>query len=197
MQHNFSYEEYCNIPYKRGYDGGRYCYKRWVIDKNGSRAPYKCKKSGNPDLQSTYFVNQDKSEVLRFIRLDVDYDKSSHEFKTKNVLSWELIQDKLKQYPHVFEAIEYVTRSTSGTGFHILFGIAPLPLDERTNGAQISARQLQFQVIQILNEIGIGADPAALGLKQDFCTYIKKNNLVYHNEILTKRIEKEAKNQRI
>lgn len=194
MQPSFNYQDHRNLPYiKFGYDGGRYLYKKWVIDKHGNRVAYKCRKSQNPDLQSTYFVNQDNSEVLRFIRLDIDYDKSCHEFKTENVLSWELIQEKLKQYPQFFEAIEYVTRSTSGKGLHILFGIAPLPLDERTNGAQISARQLQFQLIQILNELGIGADPAALGLKQDFCTYKNKNNLIYHNEILTKRIEKEAK----
>ena len=181
-----------NIKPKK--EGGRYIFKKWVKDKNGYRIPVNCKKSANPDLQSTYFVNPDKSEVLRLIRLDVDYNKSSDEFKTPdNKLDWQLIQERLKFYPQILEAIEYVIKSTSGTGFHILFGIAPLPLDERTNGAQISARQLQYNLVQIFNEIGIGADPAALGLKQDFCTYNKKKNLVYHNEILTKRIEKEAK----
>ncbi|MBX9837642.1 MAG: hypothetical protein K2X69_04910 [Silvanigrellaceae bacterium] len=164
------------------------------MDKNKNRIPVNCKKSANPDLQSTYFVNPDKTEVLRYIRLDIDYNKSRDEFRSPDYkLDWQLIQERLKQYPKLFEAIEYVIKSTSGTGFHILFGLAPLPLDERTNGAQISARQLQYNLIQIFNEIGIGADPAALGLKQDFCTYNKKKSLVYHNEILTKRVEKEAK----
>ncbi|KAB8039126.1 hypothetical protein GCL60_09735 [Silvanigrella paludirubra] len=188
---SYLHQAICLKPKK---EGGRYIFKKWVKVKNGNKIPVNCKKSASPDLQSTYFVNPDKTEVLRYIRLDIDFNKSRDEFKSPdNKLDWHLIQERLKQYPKLFEAIEYVIKSTSGTGFHILFGLAPLPLDERTNGAQISARQLQYNLIQIFNEIGIGADPAALGLKQDFCTYNKKKSLVYHNEILTKRVEKEAK----
>lgn len=179
------------------YESGKYVFKRWHLAKDNYRIAVKCKKSHNPDLQSTYFTNPDGSEVLRYIRLDVDFEKSNDEFKFDNKLSWELIQNCLQQYPKLFEAIEYVTRSTSGKGLHILFGVSPLPLYERTQGAQISARQLQFQLIQIFNELGIGADPSGLGLKQDFCTYNKKRNLVYHNELLTKRIEREAKKPRV
>nr|BFD33519.1 hypothetical protein GTC16762_31380 [Pigmentibacter ruber] len=179
------------------YESGKYIFKKWQIAKDNYRIPVKCKKSSNPDLQSTYFTNTDGNEVLRYIRLDVDFEKSNDEFKKDNKLCWELIQNSLGQYSKILEGIEYVTRSTSGRGLHILFGVSPLPLYERTQGAQISARQLQYQLIQIFNELGIGADPSGLGLKQDFCTYNKRSNLVYHNELLTKRIEREAKKSRV
>ncbi|BBH54615.1 hypothetical protein [Fluviispira sanaruensis] len=188
LQSLFQYQSY------KKYDGGRFIYKKWGIDSQGNKIPRIVKRSEEPDLQSTYLCNKDRSEILRYIRLDIDFDKSRFELRNSEntCLSWEAIQNTLSKFPQIFEAIEYVTKSTSGKGFHILIGLSPLPLDGRTYGAQINARQLQQLLIEVFNELGIGADPSGAGLKQDFCTYRKVKGIVYHNELLTKRIEKES-----
>jgi hypothetical protein len=175
------------------YNGGRYIYKRWGKDSEGNRFAFKTSRNSNPELQSTYLYNQDGKESLRYIRLDIDYEKSNGEFKTNGRLNWKLIKERIKEFPQIIDGIEYVTKSYSGKGLHILFGISPLPLDHRTINTQIMARQLQKNLIEIFNEIGIGADPCAMGLKQDFSTYRKKENLVFQNEILTRRIERQSK----
>ncbi len=175
------------------YNGGRYIYKRWGKDSEGNRFAFKTNRNSNPELQSTYLYNHDGKESLRYIRLDIDYEKSNLEFKLNGRLNWELIKKRIKDFPQILDGIECVTKSYSGKGLHILFGLSPLPLDHRTINTQIMARQLQKNLIEIFNEIGIGADSCAMGLKQDFSTYRKKENIVFQNEILTRRIERQSK----
>lgn len=177
------------------YKGGRYVYKKYQKDADGSRVAYPCPRWDNPQLQSTYFINPDRSYVLRFIRIDVDADKTLPIWKNeKGEVDWFKVADELRaNFPNIARQIEYVIRSISGLGFHILIGLASLPLEESTYKAQLLAYSIQVDLIKILNELGIGADPAGRSLKQDFSTFRNDENVIHSNPILTKRIELSAK----
>ena len=176
------------------YEGGRYRYKKYG-EENGVRVAAICFREQNPDLQSSYFYNLDGSEALRHIMLDIDADKTSPEFKDENgVVSWPKMACFLSVlFPHLLRQIEYVVRSHGKKGLHILIAITPLPLNLKTVAGQLLARKVQSNVIQILNFCGIGADPAAIGLRRDFATFRNSENVLHHNRILTKKIENTAK----
>ena len=177
-----------------GYVGGRFIYYRWLPDLNGVIIPQRCNRTDNPDLQTTYLYNQDGSEILRYIRLDIDANKTLPIWKDEHgAVSWSLISKELDKYPVIKRQIEKVTLSRSKRGLHILIGIAPLPLINESMQAQMLARKIQSNLITCFNEIGIGADPSGRGLKVLFSTYRNQNNLIHSNQILTKNIEKSAK----
>ncbi|APJ05275.1 hypothetical protein [Silvanigrella aquatica] len=181
-------------PKYTGYVGGRFIYYRLVPDLNGELVPQRCNRTDNPELQSTYLYNQDGSEVLRYIRLDIDAEKTIDSWKDENgVVSWTLISRELEKYPGIKRQIEKVILSRSKRGIHILIGLAPLPLISESIQAQLLARKIQSNLITCFNELGIGADPAGRGLKLLFSTYRNHENLVHSNQILTKNIEKSAK----
>jgi hypothetical protein len=184
-------------PKYTGYVGGRFGYYRWIIGLNGEEIPERCNRTDNPDLQTTYMYNQDGSEILRYIRLDIDAEKTLPCWKDENgVVSWSLISRELDKNPDISpikRQIEKVTLSRSKKGLHILIGIAPLPLINESIQAQMLARKIQSNLITCLNEIGIGADPSGRGLKVLFSTYRNQNNIVHSNQILTKNIENSAK----
>lgn len=181
-------------PKYTGYIGGRFGYYRWIIGLNGEEIPERCNRTDNPDLQTTYMYNQDGSEILRYIRLDIDANKTLPIWKDEHgAVSWSLISRELDKYPAIKRQIEKVTLSRSKKGLHILIGIAPLPLVSESLQAQMLARKIQSNLITCLNEIGIGADPSGRGLKVLFSTYRNQNNIVHSNQILTKQIEKSAK----
>lgn len=181
---------------KDRYGGGRFVYKKWILDEHGNRIAEKCYRQDYPDLQSTYFYNQDGSEVLRLLRIDVDADKTLPLWKDENgAVDWFKVAQELRErFPNIIRQIEFVTRSQSKKGIHILIGLAPLPLTDNTIKTQIFARKIQSNIITIFNELGIGADTSGKGLKQDFATYRRDENVIHANPILTKRIEKSAKN---
>jgi hypothetical protein len=177
-----------------GYTGGKFIYYRWVPDINGELIPQRCNRADNPELQSTYMYNQNGLEVLRYIRLDIDAEKTSPCWKDDNgVVSWSLISKELDKYPAILKQIEKIILSRSKRGLHILLGIAPLPLISESIQAQLLARKIQSNLITCFNELGIGADPAGRGLKLLFSTYRNKENVIHSNQILTKNIEKSAK----
>jgi hypothetical protein len=176
-----------------GYVGGRFIYYKWVPDLNDELIPQRCNRADNPELQSTYMYNQDGSEVLRYIRLDIDAEKTLDCWKEDGAVSWTLISRELEKYPVIRKQVEKVILSRSKRGLHILVGIAPLPLISEAIKAQILARKIQSNLITCFNELGIGADPAGRGLKLLFSTYRNHDNVVHSNQILTKNIEKSAK----
>lgn len=180
---------------KFGYTGGRYYYKKFEYDEEGNRFAKPCPRNQTPDLQSTYLYNHDRSEVLRYIRLDIDANKTLSQFKNEEgAISWQKISHEIKQVEEKLNKyFEYVTFSHSKKGLHLVIGIVPLPLEERSKSAQFMARKIQSDFISILNHVGIGADPSGKGLKQDFSTYRNTTNVVHHNEILTRKIENAAK----
>lgn len=187
-------EKYAKPQKYTGYTGGKFGYYRWVIDLNGELIPERCNRSDNPDLQTTFMYNQDGSEVLRYIRLDIDADKTLPCWKDEEgVVSWPLISRELEKYPVIKRQFEKVVLSRSKKGLHLLIGIAPLPLRTESVQAQMLARKIQSNLITCFNEIGIGADTAGRGLKLLFSTYRNHENVIHSNQILTKQIEKSAK----
>lgn len=197
-----TFEKKYNNPKKHisndtGYRGGQFVYYKWLPDLNGDLIPQRCNRTDNPDLQSTYMFNQDGSEVLRYIRLDIDANKTLPSWKDENgAVSWPLISGELEKNPDlrpIKRQIEKVTLSRSKKGLHILIGIAPLPLSSESVKAQMLARKIQSNLITCLNEIGIGADPYGKGLKVLFSTYRNQDNLIHSNQILSKKIEKSGK----
>ncbi len=179
------------------YTGGRYCYKKFELNVEGDRIAQRCFREQNPDLQSTYFYNYDASEVLRFLRIDLDAKNTIAEYLDENgAISWKKIAHKLKEdFPELLRQIEYVTISHGKKGLHLVMGLSPLPLNDKTLPTQNLARKVQSEIITILNFLGIGADEAGKGLKQDFSTFRNASNVVHHNKILTKKIENLAKHK--
>ena len=181
---------------KPKYSGGRYLYFKWKLDLNGNRIAVQCKRDDKPDLQSTYFVNEDGLETIRYIRLDIDANKTLPCWKDESgAVDWFKIAPELNhRFPNISAQIEYVMRSHSKKGIHILIGLAPLPLTDKTTKTQFFIRKIQANLIDIFTEIGVGADPAGKGLKNFFSSFRVKENIIHSNAILTKRIEKSAKN---
>ena len=178
-----------------GYRGGRYAYYKWELDPQGNRVkPERCYLEHKPDLQSTYLYNQDGSEALRNLFFDIDASRTRPQWKDEfGVVSWPLIETFLAQeYPEILRYIEFGMRSHGGKGLHILLGFAALPLREQTFQTQMLCRWIQSSLIKIFNEIGIGADEGAKGLKRTFSTFQNEKNVVYRNGFLTNRIEKSA-----
>ena len=177
------------------YTGGRYAYKKYTVNSEGARIAQRCYREQDPDLQSTYFYNYNASEVIRLLFFDIDAKYTSAEYKDENgVVIWQKIAQLLKElFPQFLRQIEFVVRSQGKKGIHILMGISPLPLNDKTLPAQYLARKIQSDVISILNFLGIGADFAGTGLKHDFATYRNADNVLHHNRILTKKIENVAK----
>ena len=177
------------------FSGGRHVYKKFEVNAEGSRIARRVLRADSPDLQSTYIYNFDGSEVLRYIRLDLDAHKTLSEWKDETgAISWKKIAQYLREnYPNILRQIEYVTVSRSKKGLHILIGLSPLPLSEKTRRAQYLARKIQTNLIDIFNELGIGADAGGKGLKQDFSTFRKQENVIHHNRLLTQKIENSAK----
>ena len=183
--------------------GSRFEYKKTAI-KEGNRVAYFCTRD-EADWQSNCILNKFIDEdgqyqalkLLRYIRIDVDAEKCSPKMLTKegvinvNKVKWILS----KKHKVLLNQIEYITKSTSGKGVHILIGLSSLPLNEDTSHAQNFVRKIQLDIIDILNEFGIGADKSSTGLVQDFCTYRKESNVLLHNEVLTKRIDNSAKSR--
>ena len=134
--------------------GGRHVYKKFEVNAEGSRIARRVLRVDSPDLQSTYIYNFDGSEVLRYIRLDLDANKTRLEWKDESgSISWKKIAQHLKEnYPNILRQIEYVTVSRSKKGLHILVGLSPLPLSEKTRRAQYLARKIQSNLIEIFNE---------------------------------------------
>jgi len=175
-----------------------YFYKKWETQENSERIPIACTRWQNPDLQSTFIYNEDCRvlKVLRHLRIDVDADKTAGEFKDEEgCVLWPKVATVLNErFPDIGRYVEYVIKSHSAKGLHILFGLAPLPLSPETEKTQNLARKIQSNLIDIFIELGIGADPASKGLEQFFSTFRNTKNVVHHNRILTARIEKSAKN---
>ena len=180
------------------YAGGRHVYKKFDVNAEGARIARRVLRAESPDLQSTYIYNFDGSEVLRYIRLDLDAHKTLSEWKDETgAISWKKISQYLKEnYPNILRQIEYVVLSRSKKGLHILIGLSPLPLVEKTKRAQFFCRKIQSNLIDIFNELGIGADAGGKGLKQDFSTFRKQENVIHHNRLLTQKIENSAKKRR-
>ena len=114
--------------------GGRHVYKKFEVNAEGSRVARRVLRADSPDLQSTYIYNFDGSEVLRYIRLDLDAHKTSSEWKDETgTISWKKIAPSLREnYPNILRQIEYVTLSRSKKGLHILIGKTELVLSKIT-----------------------------------------------------------------
>ena len=174
------------IPYS---PTGRHKYKQYYLNNEGERVAGYCKKQ-NADLQSCGITNPSSSVVLRYLMLDLDAHRAEEQWKNQDgSLNWPKIYSYLcLNYPKISKYIEYATKSYSKKGVHIIFGFSALPLSDETRKMQSICAQIQSLLMDIFNEIGLGADTGARGLNRDFSTFQNKYNVLHHNKILTKRI---------
>ena len=172
----------------------RHNHKKWKqID--GKRFAVPCAR-GTADLMSTVIKNKTGSQVVRYVMLDIDFKRTISKYKDSNEkhIVWHRVFEEIQKiHPTLAQYIEYITLSTSGTGIHIILGVTPLPLYNKSIAAQKMLKKTQSEIIQLLNELGIGADENSRGLVRDFCTFRKDSNLLFKNELLTERLEKSAK----
>ena len=172
-----------------------YQFKNWTWDECGKRQAAKTVRplrDEYPDLINTcYFNRATGSETLYCIGLDLDAHRAGKHWKTKaGKLKWARIRRFLaEKHPEVFQYIFASVRSTSGNGLAVYFAISPLELVPSTKSAQKAARGLQGQLQQLFNRYELGADPAADGLKRDFCNWQNLEKTVYNNPLVLKAIQ--------
>ena len=169
-------------------------YKKWK-EKNGKRFAVPCARR-EADLMSTIIKNKTGSKVVRYVMFDIDFKRTISKYKDSNssrIVWHRVFEEIIKVHPTLAQYIEYITLSSSGTGIHLIIGITPLPLYTKSTAAQKMLKKTQIGIIQLLNEIGIGADENSRGLVRDFCSFRKDANVLFQNELLTDRLEKSAK----
>jgi hypothetical protein len=171
------------------YKGGTHEYKRYY-EIDGQRLIASCSRI-YAHLQSCGITNPTGSIALRYIMIDIDADRSHSKWKdSEGALDWQKIHTHLSsKLSKIYNAIEYVTRSYSKKGIHLIFGFSALPLDDSTRRMQGACIQSQNYIIKILNDSGLGADEGARGLNRHFSTFRNTDNILHQNKILTKRIE--------
>jgi hypothetical protein len=175
---------------KKVYSGGTHSYKRYYSQDDGERSVASCSRA-YAHLQSCGITNPTGSVVLRYLMIDIDAHRSSSKWlDAEGALDWQKIHNHLStKIPKIYGQIEFVTRSYSKKGIHLIIGFNPLPLDDTTKRMQSACAQIQNYIIKILNNDGLGADEGARGLNRDFSTFRNTDNILHHNNILTKRIE--------
>jgi hypothetical protein len=175
--------------------GGKHIYKQFCLDSDGLRYPKNCKRWESPDLMSSYFVNFDCSHVLRYLAVDVDFSRTNQEFIEESKVSHKKIMRALNnEFHELARQIEYSVVSHSGRGLHLILGLTPMILSDESLNGQMLAKKVHSQIVDILIDMGIGADPACKGrIKADFSTFRNQDKVEHHNRILTQKIENAAK----
>jgi hypothetical protein len=133
----------------------------------------------------TYAENHD-SQTLLFLTFDLDYEKAFDVWKKDGLLDVDAILAFLEAfYPLVFKYLAHVTRSNGGRGLGLALAISPLELGEHPEIEKLG-RMVQARLISLLNSFGMGADPAAKGLKRAMPNFKNpKSNLYTNFKMLT------------
>nr|BFD33751.1 hypothetical protein GTC16762_33700 [Pigmentibacter ruber] len=177
----------------RNFSLGTHQYLEFYYE-NGSRLARPCRRIF-ADIQSCVIENKTGTRVLRYLMLDLDAKRASGRWKDDDdKLDIHKIKDYLAQnYPDILDGIEYATRSYGGKGIHLIFGFSAFPLNFDTHKMQNLTRYTQRLLIKIFDELEMGADMGAAGLGRYFSTFHKKENVLYHNQILKARIDTQHK----
>lgn len=162
-----------------------YSFKNWRWDNDGNRhGAFDVDPKGNrssPDLISTAVTNRTGSKTVLTLDIDVDAKRTDAKWIDTGVVSWNKVSELLRgEYPLIFDAIDVVVRSTSGSGFHLLIGIKALELGGNWNQIYFIrlAESVQKRLVKLLNVHGIGADPSALGLVRDYPNHFDTRRLI-------------------
>ncbi|MFW7382402.1 MAG: hypothetical protein ACOH5I_26630 [Oligoflexus sp.] len=166
-----------------------YQYKNWRF-QNGIRAgAYSVNPVERPmaDLISTAVKNPAKgTQTVLTLDLDIDFKRTQDKWLNGDRVDWQKVSSHLReQHEPVFDAIDAVVMSTSGSGFHLLIGVQPLEMgyNPRQQWFRYRAETVQRRLIKLLNDAGIGADPAAAGLVRDYPNHFKTERLLYGSEL--------------
>ncbi len=172
---------------------GKHDYKQY-LDVDGQKLIISCARI-YAHLQSCGILNPTGSVVLRYLMIDIDAHRTTQKWKYEDgSINYSKVHNHLStKLSKICASIEYITRSHGGKGIHLIIGFTALPLEDSTIKMQVVCSQIQNLIIMILNDYGLGADEGARGLNRLFSTFRDEKNLLHHNNILTKNIEKQRK----
>lgn len=186
-------ESFCMYAIREKYKfASNHKYLRYYNDSDGLRVAEFCNRH-NADLQSCVIKNNKAQiDVLRYIMIDLDAKNADDAWlDDENALDWSKVFSSLNHYiPSISKHIEYATKSYSKKGIHLVFGFTALPLLDSSVKMQNLCYKIQHNLIEIFNEMKLGADTGARGLRRFFSTFRNKENVLHQHKLLTKRIEK-------
>lgn len=172
-----------------------YQFKIWLYDDAGSRrgaVVVRPIRRDCADLVNTCYRNPATgTATLYSIVWDLDAHRADERWKTRcGKLNWKKIKKFLfSEYPEFAQYILAAIRSTSGKGIALAIAISPMELVTETQRAQNAARVLQNKILVLLNQVGLGADPGALGLERDFPNWHDAARLLYINKMVMPAVQ--------
>ena len=125
------------------------------------------------DYICSAYINENGQKVAYVIPLDIDAKEKSTSKRwldSTGRVEWQKVVGFLqKKYPGIFQFLLFVVRSTGGRGIHLGIAISPIVkgFSEQMRRAEFLARQLQKNLLRLLNFHGIGADWSACGVDRD------------------------------
>lgn len=186
-------ESFCMYAIRKNYEyASNHEYLRYYNNIDGLRVAEFCNRH-NADLQSCVIKNSKAQiDVLRYIMIDLDAKNADDAWlDNENALDWSKVFSSLNYYiPSISKHIEYATKSYGKKGIHLVFGFTALPLLDSSVKMQNLCYKIQHNLIEIFNEMKLGADTGARGLRRFFSTFRNKENVLHQHKLLTKRIEK-------
>lgn len=180
---------------KRGY----YQHWGWHQDSDGNRAAHAVPSTdrGVADLISTAYHNKSAPDAVYALVLDVDAERTQPRFLDQDGrVDPRLVIDAFgDQLPLTRYHMTIACRSTSGKGLHLFFSMVPVVLTDTVDSpAEVFALRVQRSLIAAANEIGIGADPSAVGLKRLVANFNNTERVIFRDQKKRTKIENAAKN---
>jgi hypothetical protein len=157
-------------------EAGRYQFARRIYSQTQDRhIPVACRRKFGEYVHSCILNPSDNTKNVFFVGVDLDASRADPENldEAGRIDEGKLIS-ALERFPQIQEHVTALKRSRSGTGIHVIFGISPFALtpsdadasDPRTQALlniRKRSRITQAQLVEFFSELGLGADPAAIG----------------------------------
>lgn len=173
---------------------GFYRYANWHEDSEGNRAvhglPGSARRSAS--LIATTFCNWDAPDAAYALVLDVDVHLTDARYlDSEGRVDLALVKAALKEaLPISYHHLTIACSSTSGKGLHLFFSMVPVVLSsDGDRPAEETARRVQRALIAAVRELGIGADPAAAGLRRQVSNFNNPDLVLFHDRKKREKIE--------
>jgi hypothetical protein len=183
----------------KGNQRGYYQHWGWHHEGDGNRAAHALPSTHRhmAELISTAYHNKFAPDAVYALVLDVDADRTQPCFlDSDGRVDPRLVMDALgRQLPLTRYHLTIVCRSTSGKGLHLFFSMVPVVLTEEVDSpAEVFALRVQRALIEAANEMGIGADPSAVGLRRLVANFNNSDRVIFRDQKKRTKIENAAKN---
>lgn len=157
-------------------ESGRYQFARRIYSQTQDRhIPVACRRKFGEYVHSCILNPSDNSKNVFFVGVDLDASRADPDnLDESGRIDEGKLLSALERFPQIQEHVTALKRSRSGAGIHVIFGISPFalaPSDANTSDPTTQAllnirkrsRITQAQLVEFFQELGLGADPAAIG----------------------------------